>query len=150
MAETFRRSLQNDIQFGLMKEIDILPTLKGNWEDEEDIRNTKDIYNDEYYPYDFESKNASSWEVKSRRISKNYYPTTIIPVHKVRKVDTPQYFVFNFTDACSSIKYDKELFSKFKTRWVKVERFGGNPNPVLHYEIPIHLLEDLVRIFANH
>jgi hypothetical protein len=147
MLENIKRSLANDLKFGLAKEIDILPTIQGNWEDEPNIRNTKDIYNDEYYPYDFESENSSSWEVKSRRISKSYYPTTIIPVHKVRDVETPQYFIFNFTDACCSIKYDKEVFSKFKTRMIKVERFGGNPNPVNHYEIPVNMLEDLVRVF---
>jgi hypothetical protein len=30
---------------------------------------------------------------------------------------------------------------------IKVERFGGNPNPVNHYEIPVNMLEDLVRVF---
>jgi hypothetical protein len=148
MLENIKRSLANDLKFGLLKEIDILPTIQGNWEDEVNIRNTKDIYNDEYYPYDFESENATSWEVKSRRISKNYYPTTIIPVHKVRNVDTPQYFIFNFTDACFSIIYDKELFKTFNKRMISVERFGGNPAPVNHYEIPVNLLEDLVRIYS--
>jgi hypothetical protein len=149
MYKNIQRSLANDLKFGLLKEIDILPTIQGNWEDEPNIRNTKDIYNDEYYPYDFESENATSWEVKSRRISKGQYNKTIIPVHKVRNVDTPQYFIFNFTDACCSIKYDKEIFKTFGKRMISVERFGGNPNPVLHYEIPVNLLEDLVRIYTN-
>jgi hypothetical protein len=142
-----QRSLANDLKFGLAQEVDILPTLQGNWDDEVNIRNTKDIYNDDYYPYDFESENATSWEVKSRRINKHHYPTTIIPVHKVRNVDTPQYFVFNFKDACSYIKYDKELFSTFNQRMISVSRFGGNPKPVNHYEIPVILLTDLIRVY---
>jgi len=144
-----KRSLTNDLKFGLLKEIDIVPTIQGNWIDEINIMNTKDKYDDEYYPYDFESECLTSWEVKSRRVSKNHYPTTIIPVHKIRDVETPQYFVFNFTDTCSYIKYDKELFKTFSTRMIKVDRFGGNPNPVNHYEIPINKLIDLIRIYKK-
>jgi len=143
------RSLANDLKFGLAKEVDILPTIIHNWEGEDNIRNTKDIYNDDYYPYDFESDSATSWEVKSRRITKNRYDTTIIPVHKVRKVGTPQYFIFNFTDACSYIKYDKTLFDTFGTRMIAVARFGGNPNPVNHYEIPTRFLTDMLRVYTK-
>lgn len=139
------RSLANDLSFGLKKEFDILPTIINNWKDDENIMNTKDIYNDAYYSYDFESRNGSSWEVKSRRIKKECYPTTIIPVHKIRMVDTPQFFIFNFTDKCCYIKYEKELFKTFSTRYMSIERFGGNPNPINHYEIPIKNLIDLAR-----
>jgi hypothetical protein len=144
-----KRSLRNDLKFGLLKEIDIVPTIQGNWNDEINIMNTKEKYDDEYYPYDFESDSLTSWEVKSRRITKHHYPTTIIPVHKIRNVETPQYFIFNFTDKCCYIKYDAEVFKTFTTRMIKVERFGGNPNPVNHYEIPINKLIDLIRIYKS-
>ena len=146
MTDNIKRSLANDLKYGLLQEIDILPTIQHKWDYETNIRNTKDIYNDEYYPYDFESNSGTSWEVKSRRIPKDKYTTTIIPVHKIRNVNTPQYFVFNFTDACCYIQYNKTLFSAFSTRMISVSRLGGNPAPVLHYEIPIKLLDDLIRI----
>jgi hypothetical protein len=136
------RSLSNDLKFGLTKEVDILPILVKTWNDET-IRNTKDIYNDEYCSFDFENKSKSTWEVKSRRITKNEYTTTILPFHKPRKVDSDQYFVFNFTDICSYIKYDKELFKTFSKRNVTVKRQGARAEPVLHYEIPVKLLTDI-------
>jgi hypothetical protein len=137
------RSLKNDLTYGLNKEIDILPILINNWSDETNIRNTKDIYNDEYCSYDFESDNKTSWEVKSRRNTKLKYPTTIFPVHKIRDVDTSQYFVFNFTDGGSYIKYDKELFKTFNKRMIGVKRIGASSKPVQHYEIPVDILIDL-------
>ena len=54
------RSLNNDLKFGLLKEINILPTIQYTWKEENNIRNTKDIYNDDFYPYDFESVNFTS------------------------------------------------------------------------------------------
>jgi len=137
------RSIFNDRKFGCNKEHDILPILVKTWNDETNIRNTKDIYNDFFFPYDFESESKTSWEVKSRRITKNAYTTTILPFHKPRNVDTDQYFVFNFTDACCYIKYDKELFKTFSKRNVTVKRDGCSAEPVLHYEIPIKLLTDI-------
>ena len=49
------RSFKNDLKFGLEKELEVVDMLQLNWEDEADIRNTKDIYGDDYYIYDFES-----------------------------------------------------------------------------------------------
>lgn len=135
------RSLANDIKFGLKNEEIILTSLKTYWNDET-IRNTKDIYNDEYFPYDFENEKGCSWEVKSRRNSKTQYPTTILPVHKVRNTNEKQYFVFQFTDKNCFIEYDKEKFDTFRTRQIRVQRYGGNSNYYNHYEIPIELLID--------
>lgn len=135
------RSLANDLKFGLKNEEIILSSLKTYWEDET-IKNTKDIYGDEYFPYDFENEKGYSWEVKSRRNSKTQYPTTILPVHKVRKTDEKQYFVFQFTDKNCFIEYDKEKFDKYRTREIRVQRLGGNPNYQNHYEIPISDLTD--------
>ena len=41
--------------------------------------------------------------------------------------------------------YEKELFKTFSTRYMSIERYGGNPNPINHYEIPIKNLIDLAR-----
>ena len=104
------RSFKNDLTFGLEKEIEVIDIIKLNFDDEVDIQNTKDIYGDDYYIYDFEAKSGSSWELKARRIKKYQYPTTIVPVSKIRITDKKQFFIFNFTDACCSIEYNKELW----------------------------------------
>ena len=131
------RSLVNDVKFGMENEIMVIDILRQKW-CEELIEKTPN----KYCKYDFESEKCI-WEVKSRRNTKNKYPTTIIPEHKL--IDNPKdyYFVFYFTDVCSYIKYDKELFDTFKRNQIRCWRKGGNPNPVLHIEIPINKLIDI-------
>jgi hypothetical protein len=131
------RSLVNDVKFGADNEIKVIDILRQKW-CEEQIEKTSN----KYCKYDFESE-KTIWELKSRRNTKNKYPTTIIPEHKL--IDNPKdyYFVFYFTDVCSYIKYDKELFDTFKRNQIRCWRKGGNPNPVLHIEIPINKLIDI-------
>jgi hypothetical protein len=141
------RSFKNDLRFGLEKEMEVIDILKLNFDDECEIRSTKDIYNDDYYIYDFESQSGTSWELKSRRVRKNQYSTTIVPVSKVRNTDKKQIFIFDFTDACCSIDYNKELWDTFEIRDVTTQRFGKMDLPKPHYHIPIRHLTDLVRFY---
>ena len=145
------RSLANDLRFGLDKELEVVDMLKLNFCDlynEDDIKNTKDLYQDEYYPYDYEgTSRGTCFEMKSRRVKKHQYSTTIIPVHKVRKTDKKQIFIFNFTDNCSYIEYDQELFRTFQQRDITTERFGTIDKPKPHYLIPVKLLIDLVNVY---
>ena len=53
------------------------------------------------------------------------------------------FFIFNFTDICTYIKYDETLFKTFKQKLVKIVRQGKYDPPTLHYEIPIELLIDI-------
>ena len=152
MANTAIRSLANDLRFGLEKELEVVDMLKLNFcelYNEDDIKNTKELYQDEYYPYDYEGiTNGTCFEMKSRRVKKNHYPTTIIPVHKVRKTDKKQLFIFNFTDNCSYIEYEEELFKTFQQRLITTERFGTIDKPKPHYLIPVNLLKDLVNVYT--
>ena len=147
------RSLRNDLNFGLGKEMEIVDMLQFNFcdlYDEDEFKNTKDLYQDDFYPYDFEGmKNGTSIELKSRRVKKNTYPTTIIPVCKVRNTSKKQLFIFNFTDNCSYIEYDAEVFSKYKIADVTTERWGVVDNPKPHYFIEIKDLKDLINIYTN-
>lgn len=140
------RSFKNDLRYGLEKELEVIDILKLNFDDEPDIQSTKDLYNDEFYIYDFEAKSGTSFELKSRRIKKNQFPTTIVPVSKVRDTDKKQIFVFNFVDACCSIEYEKELWDTFEIRDVSTTRYGKLDLPKPHYFLPIKHLTDLVRI----
>ena len=142
------RSFKSDLEMGLSKELEVIDMLKLNWEEEVDIRNTKDIYGDDYYIYDFEAKSGTSWELKSRRVRKNQYDTTIVPVSKVRITDKKQIFVFNFTDATCMIEYDKAIWDTFEIRDVSTWRLGKVDFPKPHYHIPVHLLEDLLRVIS--
>ena len=137
------RSLVNDVKFGADNEIKVIDIIKRHWKDDTITKTT-----DRYCKYDFENENCI-WELKSRRNTKNKYPTTIIPEHKL--IDNPKdyYFVFYFTDGCSYIKYDKELFDTFKRNPIRCWRKGGNSNPVLHIEIPVDKLMDIVENYKG-
>jgi len=140
------RSFKNDLQYGLEKELEVIDILKLNFEDERNIRTTKDIYGDDYYIYDFEAESGTAFELKSRRVRKFQYPSTIVPVSKIRETDKKQIFIFNFTDACCSIEYNKELWDKFEVKNVSTQRFGKLDLPKPHFHIPIKHLKDLVKI----
>lgn len=133
-------SRRTDMVFGLGKEGYVLELIQKNFVNPE-IKNTKETYG-EFCIYDYESKDGTSWEVKSRRNTKTQYATTIIPVHKVRDVETKQYFVFHFTDATSYIEYSKEVFDTFKITHIYDGRIGGSHKRVPHFEIPVNLLID--------
>jgi len=136
-----KKSFNNDITYGLSMEDKVMNELGSVFGGS--LKNTKDLYNDRYYIYDFESDDGTSFELKCRRNTKNAYPTTILPVHKVRHVDTPQYFVFRFTDKLCYILYNKELFDGFSQRIISVYRAGAMPTPQNHYEIPVKYLTDI-------
>jgi hypothetical protein len=131
-----------DLKYGLSKESFILQKIKEYWINE-NILNTKELYNDQYYIYDFESEN-NIYELKSRRTKKNHYSTTIIPESKIIKSIKDYYFIFNFTDYISFIKYDIDLFNTFNKKYIFLLR-DNKKEYKLHFEIPINLLIDLYK-----
>ena len=127
------RSIENDRNFGLQNEEDICKILKSYFKDET-IEKTKE----QFCSYDFKTNTNMKYELKSRRINYDKYPTTIIPVHKCKTDEIC--FIFKFTDGLYFIYYDPELFATFKTKSISVFRNGyWNPS-ALHYEIPIDIL----------
>lgn len=141
-----QRSFQKDLEFGLSKEEPVRQLLKAYFTDEEDIINTKDLYNDEYCKFDFEGTTLKRrYEVKSRTNKKYQFPTTILPVHKITTETTKNglYIIFNFTDKCSYIKYDKIVFDNFETKVFTIKRDGKYDPPTLHFLIPVKLLTDM-------
>lgn len=140
------RTRASDLAMGLANETKLIGLLKYNFcmlYNEADLINTKDIYN-QYHKYDWEgSTNGTHFEMKSRRNRKLTYPTTIIPVDKIRPTENKQVFIFHFTDATCYIEYNKEIFDKFATSMRTTERDGRWDKPKLHYDIPVGLLIDL-------
>lgn len=140
------RSFKTDLEFGLSKEETVRQLLKKQFIDEDDIINTKDLYGNIYCKFDYEGTTVKrKYEVKSRTNTKYKYPTTILPVHKItlETIKTDFCIVFNFTDKCSYIMYDEELFKTFSTRLIKIYRVGKYDPPTVHYEIPVNLLIDI-------
>jgi len=144
------RTKANDLAMGMANEIKVIGMLKHHFcrkYGENDLINTKDIY-DQYHKYDWEgSTNGTHFEMKSRRCRKMSFHTTIIPCDKVRPTEKKQVFIFHFADGITSyIEYNKEVFDKFDKSMRTTERDGRWEKPKLHYDIPVGLLVDLDEI----
>ena len=134
------RSLRSDLSFGLANEMFVIEKLNVFF-DEEEIKSSKELGLGVYCGYDAESENTI-YEIKSRRCKYATYPTTLLPVHKIKEGNKRLVFVFHFTDGLYYIEYKKELFDTFETRVVKIHRAGINDKPTPHYYIPIlHLIK---------
>ena len=130
--------IKNEIALGKSKENELFEEIKDFFKDDK-LEKTKDRYNH----FDFISdKNVI--ELKSRRNTKNKYPTTIIGLDKVEKgIEYIQegkdvYFIFNFTDEICYFKLNKDYDYKV----IQITRYDRNQNK-LHIEIPI---EDLLSL----
>jgi len=132
------RSLSNDLNFGLGKEDEVLEKIKVFFED--DIKNTKELYNDKYCKWDYEGSTGTKYEVKSRRNTINKYPTTIIPCHKFINNKDKYICLFNFLDGLTYIEYDDEVFKTFEVKDVMTRRSGIIDKPLPHFHIPISKL----------
>lgn len=133
------RSFKDDYDYGMEKETTMEQMLRAVFCDES-ITNTKTLYGDTFFKWDFESKDGRKWELKSRRNTKWKYDTTIIPCHKTTSGEI--YYVFEFLDKKCWIKYDEALFSTFEIRTIKVYRAGRYDPPTDHFCIPVRLLTD--------
>lgn len=92
-----------DLSYGLEKEKECLECLENIFGK---VEHTKSIY----CHWDYENKH-SIIEIKTRRVSKYHYPTTILGMNKVKAMlEDPRdaYSVFNFTDGIWGYPIDKE------------------------------------------
>ena len=131
-------TFQLDKQFGDKGEGSVLPKLRKFFNDDT-IKPTTS----KYCLYDYEADNGSIYELKSRRIRRSTYPTTIIPTHKIINGKI-QYFVFNFLDTISYIKYDADLFKTFRIEDITDGRYQSYKPSVPHYHIPTDSLTDFI------
>lgn len=136
-------SKTNDVTMGLSNEAKVYNKLKSilcpKYGEKDIIKTT-----DKYAKWDWTGDiNGTHFEMKSRRNTKMCYPTTLLPVHKVMKIDEKQVFVFHFTDKTCYLEYDPEVFKTFKQRTGQTYRDGVADPPQLQYEIPVSLLIDL-------
>jgi hypothetical protein len=76
---------------------------------------------DKFSIFDWHNKDKTIFvELKSRRLYKDKYPTTMIGTNKIKFCnDTIKsyYFFFKFFDGLYYIKYDKDLFKDFDIKY---------------------------------
>ena len=129
-------SFKLDKRMGHIGEVSVLPKLQNYFN--MSIRKTENAYE----KYDYIDDAGTKYELKTRRNRMDAFPTTLIPKHKV--IDGSElYFVFNFIDKISYIKYDKDLFETFETKTLVDGRYGYEREGVDHYLIPIGMLKPL-------
>jgi hypothetical protein len=110
-----------DIEYGRMSELAVLPLINKHFND--DAVASSEIYSTQ----DFFSQNAV-YELKSRKIVHNLYPTALIGANKavLKKDDREKslYFVFSYLDGLFYIKYDEEQFRDWKSVFQRNARIG--------------------------
>ena len=100
--------MASDYAFGLASQAALLPRLRAFFGD--DLQPTPGQFNH----YDFESSTAV-YELKTRRIARDRYPTTLIGANKVNPTHAKnQVYIFDFTDGPFYIRYDKATFYSFE------------------------------------
>lgn len=135
-----KRSFESDYAFGTQSEVSVLSQLKVI-----DPSLVKTIR--ESHPFDFVNGTATAFvELKTRNNTKDRYPTTMIPLSKIKWANENYpaefYFAFKFTDGLYYIKYDSAVFSKFEVG--EGGRFDrGRPELNQYCFIPIDTLLQL-------
>lgn len=136
-----------DYHFGTQSELEVLELIR--FEFNPSIVKTAGRYD----THDFKDNEGTLYELRSRRVSVNAYPSTIVMCHKyevAEELGKPLIFLFRFTDGLYYIRYDKEKFSNYEIKDIKCgyERKDGygrikKDKPQAHVLIPI---EDLTEI----
>jgi hypothetical protein len=125
---------QQDYLEGTKKQEIIYPILKGKFGEE------LKASTDRWAKYDFYT-DKSFFELKSRTNKKNKYPTTLMTCNKVIDTEKEIYFLFNFVDELSYIKFDTKLFSTFERK--PYSRINAEFDKKDYYFIPIEHLQTI-------
>ena len=127
-----------DLEFGIIKENEIMPILK------EFFKDTSIQKLNKYDVFDFKG-NDKYIELKSRHNNLNKYPTTMIGYNKIKEasiLNEDVYFIFSFDDYLCYWKYDKNINLEVKRsgRFDRVKT--GELNDYAY--IPINLLTKII------
>lgn len=128
--------MENDYIYGRRKECEILDKMNSFFND--DIKQTAERYDSKDY-----LGKKYKYEVKSRRIRYEAYPTTIIPTDKI-KGGINYVFLFNFINGLYYIYYDPELFKTFKIDIFRRNDGSQNNCNKLYFYIPIENLKKII------
>jgi len=101
---------------------------------------------DAYHPFDFRDGNKIFYEVKTRNVKHNKYPTTMVGQNKIEAAnlsDRDVYFIFGFTDGNYYFKYNRNVNSG-----LSVSIGGRNDRGREEYKpycwIPINMLTRMI------
>ena len=123
-----------DIKMGKENEDKVFNLISKYWAD----RQISKALN-QYSNYDFfDSK--YTYELKSRRVQSNHYPTTMIPSMKCHK---RTYLLFLFTDGLFYIRYNKNKFKEFDKKLFVRNREDKIDVEKYYYYIPIDKLKKI-------
>jgi hypothetical protein len=126
---------ENDYQFGATQQKLIFPEVKDFF----DVDNIK-MNDPKFAKYDYTSDDAE-FEVKSRKIKKNAYSTTMLTCNKVTETEKAIIFIFNFLDEICWIQYDADLFNTFtKTKFSRAQIEEDEKD---YFYIPLKHLETI-------
>lgn len=132
---------QKDYLYGVQQEATILPILQQHFGDTL-ARNTA-----RWGKYDFYNEH-SIFELKSRKNKKCDYPTTLMTCNKVIDTENKElYFLFNFTDELTCIKYDPVLFDTFERK--PFSRVNQTYDEKDYFFIPINYLETIKKYYPS-
>jgi hypothetical protein len=123
--------------FGKKQEAIVLPIIREFFADET-IRPNEE----RYAKYDFTS-NCLNFELKSRTISANKYPTTMITKDKlsVSSEDKGLILLFSYTDGLYFVEYDFDIFASFESKPFQRNPESGEWKEKEHIYIPIDYLK---------
>jgi hypothetical protein len=129
---------ESDYQYGIAKQKEIFPILKDYFGG--GLMESKN----KWAKFDFYDE-SSLYELKSRKVKKSTYPTTIITANKnmsnCNRDDKKVVFVFNFIDEICFVEYNAESFSKYETQ--QFSRAEIDSDLKEHYHIPINDLKTI-------
>ena len=126
---------EKDYVFGTSNQKKVLPLLNAYFK--ENIQE----FPGKWSKYDFHSDTAL-FELKSRKIKKDTYPTTLLTCNKVVPNKGKNLkFLFKFTDELCYLPYDEEIFNTFdKQMYSRVNQAEDEKE---YYFIPIEHLKTI-------
>lgn len=131
---------KNDYSFGKGKEETVLTKIRTFFNEP-----TIEPLTERYSRYDFCDKQGKKYELKSRRMTKDRFNTTMLPVGKLLS-ENPEgnIFLFQFTDGLYYIKYEEPVFSTFNIApYCRSDREGYDI-PQDYIFIPVNLLTQII------
>jgi len=110
---------KNNVNYGLIEERKLLPIFKNVFSP--NICKSKYKYTKFDY-YDVE--NELTYELKSRKINHNLYPTALINKCKL-DIYPNLIIIYQYTDGLFYIQYEKQLFNTFKCSETFIHNYSG-------------------------
>ena len=135
-----KEAFNKDYEFGRSAEVSILDTLRRFFND-----TTIAQVDDKYSRYDYVGEGGRKYELKTRRLTRNRFATTMLPLGKLLAENpTGNIFLFKYTDGLFYIPYDKETFSNFTIApYCRQDREGFDTEQDYIY-IPVNLLTQII------